>query len=453
MLLQSVRQFLRRQAIPPGRMAVAVSGGIDSTALLLLFADLRAEGFEVTGTHVNHRLRGAESDADEAFVLELCKRLEIPFSCAEGLVDPAVLRARGLEAAAREVRTTRLLELRRIAGARYTATAHQRNDQAETVLMRLATGGGPAALRGIHPVRADGFIRPLLSVSRPEVETFLRERGVVPRLDSSNADPRFLRNRIRIMLRDCEPAEIEQLASLADRAQERWPALEQLIDEAEERASTDVEPELTRFRSFPDDPSMRQALLHRHIHRLDPEARDVSAADLARLAAEAAALRRVTVTASLELLRSDGALILRRIPVLHPPFELPLDPERPAVVSSAGVTVRLLPADRSTPLSSADGRRQIIQLPPDASPTFTVRNRRPGDRIRLLGMTGHRKLKELLIDRKVPAEERDRLPLVLWESEIVWVAGVALADGVRAREEPGTRYELVVEWGEERPAR
>jgi tRNA(Ile)-lysidine synthase len=445
MLLQSVRQFLRRQAIEPCRIAAAVSGGIDSTALLLLLGDLRADGFEVAGTHVNHRLRGAESDDQEELARRLCQSLEIPFWSADGIIDPAVLRARGLEAAAREVRTARLLELRRVAGARYTATAHQRNDQAETVLMRMATGGGPAALRGIHPVRADGFIRPLLSVSRPEIEAFLRERGVVACIDSSNADPRFLRNRIRTMLHDSEPAEIEQIAAVADRAWARWPALERLIDESEQRAFTEVEPAQTRFRFFPDDPAMRQALLHRHIRRLDPEARDISAADLARLAAEAAGLRRVTVTASLELLRLDGALILRRIPVRDPPFELPLYPEAPAVVSSVGVTIRLVPADSSTPLVSADGRRQLIQLPPGASPTFTVRNRRPGDRIGLLGMTGRRKLKELLIDRKIPAANRDRLPLVLWDGEIVWVAGVALAERFRVRNEPGDRYELIYE--------
>jgi tRNA(Ile)-lysidine synthase len=443
MLLQSVRQFLRRQAIEPCRIAAAVSGGVDSTALLLLLADLRADGFEVVATHVNHHLRGAASDEDEAFVRRLCARLGIPFHTADGTLDPARVKARGIEAAAREVRTVRLLELRHHVGARFTATAHQQYDQAETVLMRLATGAGPAAFRGIHPLRDDGFLRPLLSISRAEIEAFLEERGITARIDASNADLRFLRNRIRALLAGAGGAEIGRLAAVADQARERWPALERSIDEAESICAI-VEPAQTIFRHWPDDPAMRQALLHRHIRRLDPESRDVSAADLERLAAEGPGLRRVTVTRALELLGRNGVLILRRIPSPVEPFECLLHPGTPAVVSALGLTVQVCPARASTPLTSSGGRRQVMQLPPGASPTFTVRNRWPGDRIRPLGMSGQRKLKELLIDRKIAAEERDRLPLVLWEGEIVWVAGVALAERFRVREEPGARYELSV---------
>jgi tRNA(Ile)-lysidine synthase len=444
MLLQSVRQFLREQAIEPCRIAAAVSGGVDSTALLLALGDLRSDGFELVGTHVNHHLRGGESDEDEAFVRRLCERLGVPFHAADGPLDPARVKERGIEAAAREVRTARLLDLRREAGARFTATAHQQNDQAETVLMRLTTGAGPAAMRGIHPVRVDGFIRPLLRVPRPEIEAFLQARGITPRIDASNADPRFLRNRIRALLAEAGPAEIARLAAVADQARAQWPALERLIDEAE-RASAIVAPEQTLFHHWPDDPAMRQALLHRHIQRLDPEARDVSSADLARLAANGADIGRITVTRTLELLHRDGALLLRRIPSPAVPFALPLHPGTPAVVSTLGLTLQVVPAAPSTPLSSPDGRRQVIQLPPGASPTFLVRNRRPGDRIGPLGMTGRRKLKELLIDRKIAAEERDRLLLVLWEGEIVWVAGVALAERFRVRDEPGDRYELICE--------
>src|SRR5688572_30156447 len=134
MLLTAVRQFFVKQNIRPGSVVAAVSGGTDSTALLLALADLRDEGFELAAVHVNHHLRGAESDADETFLRDLCAKLGVPLEVADGTLDPDAIKHRGIEAAAREVRYRRLREK---AGARLVATAHQKNDQAETVLMRL----------------------------------------------------------------------------------------------------------------------------------------------------------------------------------------------------------------------------------------------------------------------------------------------------------------------------
>src|SRR5207244_6335030 len=108
---------------------------------------------ELIAAHVNHHLRGAESDGDEAFVRDLCARVGVPLRVADGTLDAEAVRHRGVEAAAREVRHARLHEIRAETGAKYVATAHHKNDQAETGLMRLMTGGGIAALRGIHPVR------------------------------------------------------------------------------------------------------------------------------------------------------------------------------------------------------------------------------------------------------------------------------------------------------------
>src|SRR3954465_14824885 len=188
MIPEAIRRFFATHGIA-GPIVVAVSGGVDSTALLLALIEMG--GIEISAAHVNHHLRGVESDDDEAYIRELCARYDIPLRVADGQLDPEAIRHRGIEAAAREVRHARLRE---IAGTRLIATAHQKNDQAETVLMRLMTGGGIAALRGIHPVRDDGVIRPMLEVTRPEIEQFLEERNVTPRFDRSNADPRFLRN-------------------------------------------------------------------------------------------------------------------------------------------------------------------------------------------------------------------------------------------------------------------
>ena len=435
----AVREFLVKYGLPRGRIIAAASGGTDSTALLLALAELRDDGYELIAAHVNHALRGADSDEDEAFVRDLCATLDVELHIAPGILDERAIRDRGLEAAAREVRYARLAEIRERTGARFIATAHHQDDQAETVLMRLLTGSGIAGLRGVHPVRDDGFIRPLLDVRRADIEAFLRARNVTPRHDRSNDDPRFLRNRVRGVLR--ELGGVEQLASIAAQATAMWPVVERAIDEAE-RAHAEVRENETRFAALPDDPWLRGALLQRHIRRLDPHARDH---DAQRIASETEALRRAQVTKSLELVREGDALVLRRStpPFDSPRFEVALTPGAPAHIAELGVTVLVERATAETPHDGA--RRQLIQLPAGALASFTVRNRQPGDRFHPLGMPGSKKLKDFLIDRRIAADVRDRLPLVVWNGEIVWVAGVEVAERVKVTSPTaGDLYELSI---------
>src|SRR5213082_3011963 len=143
MLTDAVARFLAAHAID--RLVAAVSGGPDSTALLVALAELRAD---LVAAHVNHHLRGGESDDDERFVRELCARFGVPLHVADGTLDQDAVRAHGIEAAARELRHARLHEIREVVSMRWIATAHQLDDQAETVLMRLMTGSGLAGLRG-----------------------------------------------------------------------------------------------------------------------------------------------------------------------------------------------------------------------------------------------------------------------------------------------------------------
>jgi len=428
MVVDAVRRFLSQHEIGDARIAVAASGGFDSTALLLALHEL---GVDLVAAHVNHHLRGTESDADEGYVHELCARLGVPLHVADGTLDTDTVRHRGIEAAAREVRYARLAEIRARSKAKWVATAHQKNDQAETVLMRLLTGGGIAGLRGIHPVREDGFIRPLLEVSREEVEAFLKERNVTPRVDRTNESRRFLRNRIRPLIR--ELGAVDNLAAVASAARQQWPVLERAIDEAEKESAEVTEGE-TAFVRWPGSDWLRAALLHRHIRRLDPHARDF---DVGRLAAEVDRIRRASVTRNLELLRRGDALVLRRLPQPTPEFEIDLAPNSAAFIPELDLTIHLR--------QPATGNRQRFQLPDDPSGAFTVRNRRRGDRFQPLGLAAPKKLKDFLIDRKIAADVRDRLPLLIWNDEIVWIAGVEISERFKVTDPAGVLYEVWLE--------
>ncbi|HEX8171466.1 MAG TPA: tRNA lysidine(34) synthetase TilS [Thermoanaerobaculia bacterium] len=421
---------VRRAFDAPCRVLAAVSGGADSTALLVALAELRGEGFEVVAAHVNHHLRGDDSDADEAFVRALCARLGVTLHVADGTLDDDAVKARGIEAAAREVRYARLQSIRETANAQWIATAHQRNDQAETVLMRLLTGSGIAGLRGIHRRRDDAIVRPLLEVTRAEVEAFLHERHIVPRHDRSNDDRRFLRNRVRAIVRELDA--VDPLVHLAEQAREQWPLLERAIDQAERACATIAQNE-TRFERWPDERWLRGALLQRHIRRLDPTARDF---DAARIAGELDSIKRLHVTRNVELLRLGDALVLRRKLEEMPAFELEL--RRDAFIPELQRTIRIGEGER--------GRGQRFQLPQGAEPRFTVRNRRDGDRFQPLGMPQPKKLKDFLIDRRIPAGDRDRLPLLIWNGEIVWVGGVEISERFKIDgETAGERYEVWLE--------
>jgi tRNA(Ile)-lysidine synthase len=434
--LAAVRQFFVNYAPAPCGVVAAVSGGVDSTALLLALAPLRQDGFGVAAAHVNHHLRGTDSDGDEAFVRELCARLGVPLHVLDGTLDAKAVRERGIEAAARAVRYVRLLALREGLGARWIATAHQQDDQAETVLMRIVTGSGLSGLRGIHPMRADGVLRPLLHVSRAELDTFLTAEGIAPRHDRSNDDPRFLRNRVRALL-TAAPADVRtQLAAVADNAQRFWPFAERVLDRFVESDALE-----TRFVYLPEDLWLRQAILHRHIQRLDPSARDISSKDLERLASQLETIPRTSVTRQLELIRRKGTLVLarRHKPPTVTSFELDVTLDVPTPIPTVGLTIHLA-------TSGAPSTAQAIQLPPYSAPRFTIRNRRPGDRFQPLGMRNSKKLKDFLIDRKIAAGVRDRLPLLVCDGEIVCIAGVAVSERFKVTSPPqGVIYQVWLE--------
>ena len=233
---------------PGERVCVAVSGGADSVALLCELVELNGRreplGVVLSAVHVHHGLRGAEADADEAFVRELCDRLGVPLVVER--VDVAGRQAEereGLEEAARELRYGVFRGLMEAGKADVVATAHTLDDQAETVVMKLLRGAWTEGIGGIAPVVVEGpgskaqgpgerrIIRPMLGVRRAEVEAYLEARGQVWREDATNRDTALTRNRVRHelmpVLRGFNPGVDGALARLAEIAREEeafWQA-------------------------------------------------------------------------------------------------------------------------------------------------------------------------------------------------------------------------------------
>ena len=224
---------------------VAVSGGGDSVALLrgLLALKLPGEG-RLIAAHVNHKLRGADSDADETFVRELCRQMGLACEVATAKVDPtAGSRGQGIEATARRARYALLEETAGHVGARFVVTAHTADDQAETILHRLLRGTGIRGLGGMSRSRRLGpatLLRPLLATSRVELAAYLRDRQQAYCTDASNCDMRFMRNRIRkellpLLAAHYNPTIVRALLRLGELAGQSQALIEALVRDMTQR--------------------------------------------------------------------------------------------------------------------------------------------------------------------------------------------------------------------------
>jgi len=209
---------------------VALSGGADSVALLLL---LKEHGFNVHAAHCNFHLRGAESDGDEAFCVSLCKQLGVELHRAHfDTREYAELHKVSIEMAARELRYRWFEQLRQDVGATGICVAHHRDDSVETVLLNLVRGTGLRGMTGIQP-RNGSILRPLLCVSRAEIEAFLSERGQKCVTDSTNLEADVLRNKVRLqvlpLLRELNPAVSENIRRTAENLLEAQEVLDSIL--------------------------------------------------------------------------------------------------------------------------------------------------------------------------------------------------------------------------------
>ncbi len=213
---------------------VAVSGGADSIALLHLLHDLKdtLQISQVSAAHVNHALRGDESDADEEFVKKNCEKLQV--QCFSTRLDRSGLKNTGIEEWARRERYRFFQQLKQAHHFDYIATAHTANDQAETLLMRMVRGAGVRGMRGILPWRQDGVIRPFLYINREQILEWLESNNITYRTDSSNFDTCYQRNWIRQeilpTLVSREPNAVSNIAGLAEKMGRIWNLLSENIN-------------------------------------------------------------------------------------------------------------------------------------------------------------------------------------------------------------------------------
>jgi len=414
-LLAMVRQY---HLIEPGEHVVcAVSGGADSVALLFALYLLKEKlGISLAAAHYNHHLRGAESDRDEEFVRKFCSQYDIPLTVGASQVRPG---KKGLEDAARNARYAFFQTL-----PGKIATAHTADDNAETVLLHLVHGTGLKGLGAIAPVRGR-IIRPLLSVTRAEVEQFLQEYHVSWIQDSSNDTDDFLRNRLRhhvMPLLAAENPRISQnLSAMALRLREDEQALAALADLPDPLS-------VSQLKQLPT--AVRSRALERFLKRSgvkEPGAQHIALAESLVFSENPSA--KASFPGGITLGRQYDTLTA---------VASSASPE-PAVISPEEET---LWCDWRILCTEAEALRND----PDCftvSPVgpVTVRSRLPGDEITLSG--GTKSLKKVFIDRKIPAALRQRIPVLADELGVLAVGGIGPNLARLAKLLPATKIQII----------
>ncbi len=431
---QSIRQLgLFR---PGDTLVVALSGGADSSALLDLLSRLPDYNLHLVVAHLNHTLRGAESDADQEFCRELASRYGAPFEVRRVDVRGMATDLRlNLEDAGRQARIEFLDELRTRYGAAAVVLGHHADDQAETLLMRLLRGAGMTGLSGMAYRNTRGYVRPLLEISRAELEQYLLNRGLTWREDASNGDTLYLRNRIRHnllpLLEQYNPEIRASLAATASIIKEDEALLEELTEQAfaeswhmeEGRWSCSI----PQFRAL--SRSIRRRVLRHAFKQVTGSLAGVGLTHIEALCglldsdrpnARLSLPQQVTAVREYDrllLMKSDKTVCGQGFEILITgpgSYPLPDSSTLTVAVSDAGVC-------------AVDSR--TVQINPASFPfPWLIRTFRPGDRIAPLGMSGRKKVKDVFIDRKIPASERARIPLLFCGEDLLWIVGVSVSE-------------------------
>ncbi len=431
-VLDAVAAALERARIPRGaKILIGLSGGADSVALTHVLLALR-ERFEmqVAAAHLNHRIRGAESDRDEAFVRETCARLAVVL---------VVERAQGLEAGsanleerAREERYRFLNRAADDVGADFIALAHHGDDQAETVLMRMFRGAGIAGLSAMAARGPGRLLRPMLALSREEILAYLAERAIEFVEDSSNRSSAILRNRIRhelipMLEREYAPSVARRLSEVAAemRSVDDFMVAAGSIELGAMRCD-DGAVDVTRFASLA--PALQMTVLRLYLNERMVSLRRITRAHLEairRLVLEGGPSDSINLPNGWRAEREYNFLrVVNTTPANAEAFSVRLSLDGITTVEAAGYRFEASTIAAGG-LSAPDDLR-VARF--DAAETrgsgIVVRNFIRGDRVTPLGMVGERKVKDVFIDRKLPRASRARFPIVTIGGEVAWLPGL-----------------------------
>jgi len=480
-LESKVINFIQRYSLisPEEIVVVGVSGGADSVCLLHVLAKWRqGPGIKLHVAHLNHQLRGVESEADAKYVSDLAGSLGVPITIdSQDVAAYRIERNFSLEEAGRELRYAFLARVAGEVGANRIAIGHTRDDQVETILMHILRGTGVTGLCGLAPCSPMAYdkqgmslrakrrsllvIRPLLDITREETTNYCQEQQLDPRIDSSNRSLSFFRNRLRLqllpLLRQYNPSIDQALLRLADIAKEDNAFIEQqasgLWDEVARQENNAIYFDKKQIAGLPI--ALQRQLLRAAVTKLAGDTRDIEAShiEMARSLLNKPASKKVSLPHSFvcqvgydEIVIASTAKQSQIPPCPFPPLpgEVPLKVPGKTVFPGWKVIASIVRervdslSSRSVPSTSEGTRQSNLVADFDLHKTgaeLFVRQRQPGDKFQPLGMSMPKKLYEFMVDARIPRSWRGRIPIVCSPQQIIWVVGWRIDDRVKTTED------------------
>ncbi len=464
-MIQTVLETIQREnLLQAGEMAVAgVSGGADSVCLLSVLLELsEALGIRVGAVHINHGIRGREAERDEEFVRGFCRERGVPLLVYRRDVPAmAAEKKLSLEEAGRIVRRQCFSRALEEFSAGTAAAAHNQNDNAETFLFRLFRGSGLSGLSGMEAKidLPDGgkLVRPLLHVSRKEIEAYLAEKGISFCQDSTNREESYSRNRIRLrILPQAEQINEQAVSHIVQAA----AMIGQLEREQEERAASWIRDHCVREGNFAQIPCRELGEMGRVqaglVIRKTAEELSGSLKDLSLVHTESVLGllekqpgRRVQLPAGLLAVRESGGIWLGYPETEAGEEEILLDPreeEQEAQLFGMGFSYRLLPA---APGQKIPENRYTKWFDYDRiKDRLSLRGRRPGDWFSAFRDGRRQTVKAYMINEKIPARERGRIPLLADGSHVLWIVGGRISEDYKVTSDTRRILEIKFKRGE-----
>jgi tRNA(Ile)-lysidine synthase len=441
---KTIEQF--NMLVTGEHVLVAVSGGADSTALLLCLHKLASDlSLSLTAAHLNHRIRGAEADEDQDFVGKMCADLGIPFVSEIIEVKQRAAKAKqNLEEYARAVRYDFLRRVADRVNAQKIAVGHNLNDQAETALFRFIRGSGLEGLSSIHPVLDGIAIRPLLECTRDSIQQYLKQQNAPYREDSSNMDLRYARNRIRRELmpyleKSFNPRLVPIIAREVFLIRETWSFIESLAVEAYQNLHclTDNGILLKVDNLLKLHPALQKQVLRQALKACLGSLRGIASVHIQSILSLCATGRsgdQIRIPhGSIVVRQFDSLRIIARPAPANPSFSCKFEIPGQCRASEIDATFRCMTCSAPSLKMMRENRSTQAYLKPSRLPPFLlIRSRMPGDRY---GGPGHRKVKKMLIDNKIPQLLRPTLPMIVAGNDVIWIPGFRPARNYEAMPE------------------
>lgn len=443
------------------KVIAAVSGGPDSICLLnVLFALKDKLGISIAAAHVNHCLRGREADEDEEYVRRFCDRLGIEFySKKEHIRRVAEEKNISIESAGRIVRYEFFNELKDKLSAQKIAIAHNSNDQAETVLMRIFRGTGTEGLTGIRPVRDGIFVRPLINVSRQEIEEYCRENMLNPRVDKTNLESIYTRNKIRLELlpylkKNFNPDIINALNRLADTVSKDNEYLEEIsLNKFRSYCEFRGNKVIIKKDAFKEKESILSRIIRNSIYKINGSLYNlerIHILEIINLYTRGTG-KKIMLPGNIIAENVYGNIYIYTYSEedfnnINKEHRINIGENKFFEDYKLFISSQVLQFDKKIDFLDKNNSKYFDYNKINGN--IFIRYRQTGDVFSPLGMKGKRKLKDIFMDLKIPRQERERVPLICFGNEIAWIVGYRISEKFKIDNTTKKVLQLTIESGD-----